>query len=410
MLRDLYFLPSPPNTVELRAFTHGLMPRTVPNMMQYFIEDWQNFGVDAWNAIPNHWKPESGDQIGWWTLPEYLGDQFIAPLLGAPIGTCILQPNVHWTVQCLLSSRELFSGSKNKIILTEGEFPSVLHSVYQWADLLDIEIECIPLENGQVSTKHVLSAIDARTALVILSHVGFTTGRKLPDSFIQELSKKTHSHGGLVAIDGYHSIGSTTKTVKDLEIDLYFGGLLKEGSGSSGNAYVYIKEDVILTPRTTGWFGDAAPFEFQSKPTPHPAIRSRFKGGTSAIASCYHSVEGIRLLLEAGLSNVRNDSLKKTNYCIDRAEKAGIEICSAHPEAERSAMFVMAIPEAHILSSYLKSRHVYTDSRKKKLLRIAPFVWNTLDEIDHTFNLIEESLRKKLHFQIPDPITAGPVT
>ena len=37
----------PAPSVELRAFTHGLMPRTVPAMMQGFCEDWAERGVDA---------------------------------------------------------------------------------------------------------------------------------------------------------------------------------------------------------------------------------------------------------------------------------------------------------------------------------------------------------------------------
>ena len=410
MLRESYVLPSPSTSIELRAFTHGLMPRTTPRMMQHFVEDWQRYGVDAWNSVPNHWLPDSDHQVGWWTLPEYLGDQFIAPMLGAPEGTCILQPNAHWVVQCILSSRELISGNKNKIILTEGEFPSVLHSVYQWADLLNLDVACIPLEDDQVPKNKVLSAIDAKTALVILSHVGFTTGRKLPDAFIQEVSRKVHALNGLIAIDGYHSIGAATSTVLDLDIDIYFGGLLKEGSGSSGNAFVYIKKGTVLTPRTTGWFGDAAPFDFEAHPTPHPSIRTRFRGGTTAIASLYHAVEGVRLLLNAGLDQVRADSIQKTGYCIDRARNAGLEICSAEREEERSAMFVMSIPEAHRLSHYLKSHHIYTDSRKNTLLRMAPFVWNTMEELEHTFNLIDEALRKKLHLNMPPPNTLGPVT
>lgn len=410
MLRDSYFLPSPKHAVELRAFTHGLMPRTVPQMMHHFVEDWKSFGVDAWNHIPNHWKPESGEHVGWWTLPEYLGDHFIAPLIGAPKGTCILQPNVHWTVQCILSSRELLSGTRNKVILTDGEFPSVLHSVHQWADLLNIEVDCIPVTKGGIPREQIVSAIDHRTALVMLSHVGFTTGRKLPDSFIYEVGKKVHAHGGLLAIDGYHSIGASTATVQELDVDLYFGGLLKEGSGSSGNAFVYIKNGVDLTPRTTGWFGDASPFDFNTSPVPHPEVRARFKGGTSAIASLYHAVEGVRLLLSVGLRSVRQDSLSKTNYCIDRAQKAGIKIRSSLKEEERSAMFVMSLPQAHQLSAYLKSKHIYTDSRKGTLLRIAPFVWNTKDELEHTFHHIEEAVRKKLHLEMPPPITRGPVT
>ena len=127
-LRDAFVLPDSPEAIELRAFTHGLMPKTVPAMMQHFVADWQRFGVDAWNEVPNHWRPGSGERVGWWTLPAYLGDHFIAPMLGAPPGTCIMQPHVHWTVQCLLSVPELFA-DKREVVVTEAEFPSVLHSV-----------------------------------------------------------------------------------------------------------------------------------------------------------------------------------------------------------------------------------------------------------------------------------------
>ena len=110
-LRDRFFVPDPP-AVELRAFTHGLMPKTVPAMTERFVDDWRARGVDAWNAVPNHWRPGSGEAVGWWSLPDYLGDAFIAPMLRAPAGTCIRQPNVHWTVQALLSGPEPFAGGR----------------------------------------------------------------------------------------------------------------------------------------------------------------------------------------------------------------------------------------------------------------------------------------------------------
>ena len=378
-------------------------------MMQHFVLDWQQRGVDAWNQVPNHWLPDSGHTVGWWTLPEYLGDHFISPLLGAPSGTCIMQPNAHWVMQCLLSSRELFKKSKNKVVLTEGEFPSVLHSVLQWADLYNLEVALLPLENDRAPEKAILDAICSRTALVILSHVGFTTGEKLSDSFIHSLSKRVHAHGGLIAIDGYHSIGATSTSVVDLDVDVYFGGLLKEGSGSSGNGFVYIREGLKLTPRATGWFGDKAPFGFDIHPQAHPETRMRFKGGTSSVASFYHAVEGVRLLLEAGLENVRLDSLKKTTYCIERATHMGLDVRSPRDPQKRSAMFIVSVPQADRISSHLKNRHIYTDSRKTHLLRMAPFVWNTLDELTNAFDVLEYTLRNKT-YQKEIPLTEGPVT
>lgn len=410
-LRHRFCPPDPPDAVELRAFTHGLMPTTVPAMMQRFTDDWRRLGADAWNEVPNHWRPDSGDSVGWWTLPEYLGDQFIAPLLDAPPGTCILQPNVHWTMQCLFSAPEVFDG-RNEVVLTSLAFPSVLHSAQRWAELLDLSLRIIPpRSDGYVDCSAVLNAIGTNTALVVLSHVGFTTGEKLSDVFLQRAAEAVHNHGGLLALDGYHSVCTMPIEVEALGADLYFGGLLKEGCGASGNTFVYIRLGLDLTPRLSGWFGDAAPFDFADSPSPHPDARRRFLGGTTAVASRYHAIEGVRILLDAGLDAVRTHSLQLTDYCIDRAEAADLTLRSPRPPVQRGAMMILDVPDAYRLCAYLKQRHIYTDSRKNRYLRLAPFVWNTEGELKRTFEVIEEAIETEAYRAIDISSDAmGPVT
>jgi len=411
-LRDAFYLPDAPDAVELRAFTHGLMPKTVPAMMQHFVADWQRFGVDAWNEVPNHWRPGSSERVGWWTLPAYLGDHFIAPLLGAPPGTCIMQPNVHWTVQCLLSASEHYAG-KGEVVLTEEAFPSVLHSVRQWAGLQHLAVRVVPLTaDGFVDQGAVLKTIGPDTALVVLSHVGFTTGEKLPDAFLARVGAAAHTHGGLFALDGYHATASTPVDVTAYDVDVYFGGLLKEACGSSGNAYVYLRPGLDVRPRTTGWFGDADPFGFHARPQPHPETRQRFLGGTPAVASMYHAVEGVRLLLEAGLGAVRHHSLALTEIGIAGADAAGLTLRSPREAERRSAMLILEVPAADKLCAYLKQRHVYTDSRKGRYLRLAPFVWNTPADVDRTFALIAEALRSGAYLSVDASAlrATGPVT
>ncbi len=417
-LRDRFFLPPEPDTqpsrngaVELRAFTHGLMPRSVPAMMERFTEDWRTRGVDAWNAVPNHWRPQSGEAVGWWTLPEYLGDQFVAPLLGAPAGTCILQPNVHWTVQCLFSSEEVFA-QKKEVLVTEAEFPSVLHSARRWADLLGLNLRFLGCNNRFVDRQAVLDAIGPQTALVVLSHVGFTTGERLPDAFLHDVAEDAHAHGGLFAIDGYHAASTMPVDVEALGADLYFGGLLKEACGSSGNAYVYLRPGLDLKPRLAGWFGDADPFGFAEEPAFHPDVRRRFLGGTTAVASMYHAVEGLRILLDAGLDTVRADSLAKTAYCIARADSAGLPLRSPRAEKRRGAMIILEAESASKLCAYLKTQGIYTDSRQDRYLRLAPFVWNTMEELERAFDAIEAALATGAYLEMEAGALkeAGPVT
>ena len=404
-----YRLPDEPDAVELRSFTHGLQPERVPVMMEHFTEDWRRFGVDAWNEVPNHWRPESGGTVGWWTLPTYLGDHFIAPLLGADAGTCILQPSVHWTIQCLLSSPEL-AARGTEVVVSETAFPSVLHSAKQWSHLRELT-PCVvaPTDAHRVDQAALLDAIGPETALVALSHVGFTTGARLPGSFIQEVAERVHAHDGLLLLDGYHAAATRPIDIADLGCDLYVGGLLKEASGSSGNAFLYLRDGLELTPRLTGWFGDAAPFEFNPEPEPHPDIRRRFLGGTTAVAPMYHAVEGVRILLDLGLDAVRDHSLALTGRAIEHADRLDVPLRSPRRPEERSAMVLLEVPEAERLTAYLKQHDIYIDSRRDQVVRMAPFVWNTSADVDRTFEHIEMALSAD-EYRTLQVDAAGPVT
>ena len=409
-LRDRFFVPDPP-AVELRAFTHGLMPKTVPTMMERFVADWRERGADAWNGVPNHWMPESGDEVGWWSLPEYLGDRFIAPMLGAQAGTCIMQPNAHGAVQGLLSAPEPFAHGRNDVVFSEAEFPSVQHSVRQWATLRGFLPRSVPLgPDGFMDVGALCDAITERTAWVFVSHVGFTTGEKLTDGALRSIADTAHDHDALFAVDGYHATGSSVIDVEAIRADAYFGGLLKEACGSSGNAYLYIREGLNLTPAVAGWFGDADPFGFHPVPQPHPSVHRRFLAGTTAVASLYHAVEGLRVLKDAGFEAVRVDSLAKTELAIQRTEAVGLTLRSPREAERRSAMLILEVENAGALCEWLKTRHIYTDSRQNRYLRMAPFVWNTADDIERTFDTIEEGLRKGLHLRSERHEAAGPVT
>ncbi len=408
MLRNAFFHPAPP-AVELRAFTHGLMPKTVPAMMEAFVDDWRARGVDAWNEVPNHWRPGSNEKVGWWTLPAYLGDAFVAPMLNAPPGSVIMQPSVHWTVQALLSAPEVWACGRH-VVTTAGAFPSVLHNVQRWDEGLNLDVAVV--ENGPgdlIDEDALLSAVRSDTALVVVSHVGFTTGEKLTDGFVRRLAARVHEGGGLLALDGYHASAQMPLDVQALDVDVYMGGLLKEGCGSSGNTFVYLRPGLDLTPRLTGWFGDADPFGFEAAPAPHPDVRRRFLGGTTAIAPLYHSVEGLRVLLDAGLDNVAAHIRALTGDALMLAETHGIPVVTPLDAERRAAMLVLAVPDAFRIAEYLKTRQIYVDSRQDRVLRLAPFVWNTSDDVERFFHALVDALRTGAYLSLPLH-RSGPVT
>ncbi|HYE57327.1 MAG TPA: aminotransferase, partial [Rhodothermales bacterium] len=190
---------------------------------------------------------------------------------------------------------------------------------------------------------------------------------------------------------------------------LYTGGLLKEACGSTGNAYLYVRPGLDLTPAAGGWFGDADAFGFGPSPTPHPEVRRRFLGGTTAIASLYHAVEGVRVLLEAGLPNVEAHVANLTAHAVAHADALGLRLVTPRDPARRGALMVLEAESANALSAYLKTQHVYTDSRRDRVLRFAPFVWNDRADLDWLFDILTDALRTGTYRTYREE-TAGPVT
>lgn len=407
MLRDAFVHPAPP-AVELRAFTHGLMPRTVPARMQAFADDWATRGVDAWNDVPDHWG--HGRRAGWWTLPDALADAFLAPLLGAPERSVAHVPNVNAAVAGVFSSPE--TGARGRrVVTTGGEFPSVLHAAQRWTALLGMELVVVePRADGSVDVKRLGDeAARAGTALVAVSHVGFATGERLPDATLRAVCDAARASGALSLVDGYHATGSLAVDAPALGCDLYTGGLLKEACGSTGNAFLYVRPGVDLTPATGGWFGDGDPFGFGPAPTPHPDVRRRFLGGTTAVASLYHAVEGVRVLLEAGLDAVEAHGADLTAHAFARADALGLRPLTPRDPARRGVLLAFDVPGADALSAWLKTRQIYTDSRRGHVLRLAPFVWNDRADLDRAFDAIGEAVATGAHVGTREN-AAGPVT
>jgi len=414
---------------ELRALTHGLPPKAVQKNLDAFFKEWAYNGVDAWNTMTVH--PEiflNGDEdaeeknrmVGWWNLPEVIGDRFISRLLHAPKDTCITMTNATQIVFSLLSCKELNKPGRRKVICTDGEFPAVLHTLqhfnnqfesYASAEEVQLDICVVEMGNDPFDEQKIINEIDDTTALVIFSHIGFVRGERVTDAAIKAITKKSHNHGALIAIDAYHAVGNHTIHVQDLGIDAYFGGLLKEGCGSSGNCFLYIRPGLELTPSLSGWFGDKKPFAFAQEPEVNTSIRRRFLTGTTPIAPLYHAVEGLKIMFEMGLEAVAEDVIGKVETITNLFLEAGAEMVSPINRERMSSLIVIQAPEANKLREYLVQEYgILVDARRNEFLRMAAHIYNTQEELLRAAQIIIDAIHSQEYLQYKVLEKDGPVT
>lgn len=84
--------------------------------------------------------------------------------------------------------------------------------------------------------------IGPRTKMIVISHISYTTGAKLP---VKEITEMAHSHDVLVVVDAAQSFGSMQLDMQDLGVDFYACPGQKWMCGPEGTGALYVRPSSI---------------------------------------------------------------------------------------------------------------------------------------------------------------------
>jgi kynureninase len=363
-------------TTYLASNTLGAMPGTVPDRLAEYVDLWAERGVRAWRDA-------------WWELPERVGNE-VAPLLGAGPGEIVMQPNVTIAQATVLSAFQ-YTAPRNRIVMTELDFPSVRYVYDTLATRLGAEIVVVRSDDGiTIDEDRIIAAIDDRTALVCLSHVLFRS------AYIVDLDRiVAHAHrmGARVSADAFHSIGVIPVDVKASGVDFMTGGVLKWLCGGPGGCFLYVSDAVReqMEPSLTGWNAHARPFEFEPEMEWADHIY-RWQSGTPVIPALYAAIEGPRIVRRAGIQAIRAKSMRQTAHLEALANARGYPITAPRDPSRRGGTIAFAVPHAYEVSQYLLARDIIIDYRPQAGIRVAPHFYNRDDELDAVVTAIDECL------------------
>jgi len=91
-----------------------------------------------------------------------------------------------------------------KIITTNVEHGAVLVPLYNLRDRYKVNVEIVGLDKSRDAVRAISQRIDDRTRLVVVSHVSFNTGLRLP---LRRLSSVVSRCGTELLVDGAQSVG-----------------------------------------------------------------------------------------------------------------------------------------------------------------------------------------------------------
>ena len=274
----------------------GAMPAAAADRVAEYARVWATRGIRAWGE-------------GWWTMPVTVGDQ-IGRIVGASPGSTVMHQNVTVAEAIVLSCFRL-EPPRNKIVLQEGDFPSVRY-VYQAQAERGAEVVVVSDEDA------LLEAIDERTLLVPVSHVLFKSA-EIQD--VEAIVRRAHEAGAHVVLDAYQSAGTVPLDVTALEVDFAVGGSVKWLCGGPGAGWLYVRPDLAdrLEPTLAGWQAHERPFAF----APEMAFAggaARFLTGTPNVPALYAATPGYDLIEEIGVERIRANSIRQTELLIGLLE------------------------------------------------------------------------------------------
>ena len=366
-------------TTYLISNSLGAMPRGVYSTLQAYGDSWAQRGVRAWEE-------------SWWEMAVGVGDK-VAPLIGAKPGEISLHQNVTHT-QAVIASCFDFRGPRNKVVMTELEFPSIQY-FYHEQQRFGARVELVPTADPvKFDLDAFLAAIDETTLLVPISLVLFRSAFIVNAKAIVE---KAHKVGAHVILDVFQATGTIPFDVRKLGVDFAVGGVLKWLCGGPGVAYLYVREDLRsqLKPTLTGWIAHQRPFAFETGAIERREDSFRYLNGTPHIPALYACQPGLEILNQVGIAAIRQKSVEMTTRLMAAARTRGWRVNTPDKSEERAGTVSIECPHAAEVCRELLAREILVDYRPKAGIRISPHFYNTPEECDFALQQMEEILNTR---------------
>src|ERR1700722_7008799 len=279
-----------------------------------------------------------------------------------------------------LASALQFSGARNKVVVSDFEFPTNAQIWHAQAPRGARVVHVPRSADGYIPLENFATAIDEQTQLVAITHVCFRNGAKLDIAGIVRLAR---AKGAKVLLDCYQSVGSLDINVKALDVDFAAGGMLKYLLGTAGLGFLYVRDSFTksLVPTNSGWFAQAeigAMDITANRPAPNAR---RFEAGTPAVVNCYAAEAGLKFLLAVGTPAIEKRNYALTRRCMQRLAEIGWPSITPPQDERRGATVALPSRDSGGLSRELMKRDIVTSHRDDNV-RASFHFYNNEDDVE----------------------------
>ncbi|MBX3015924.1 MAG: aminotransferase class V-fold PLP-dependent enzyme [Caldilineaceae bacterium] len=348
--------------VYLNSCSQGALSQDVQLAYAQYLRDWE----------------EQGSPWELWVEKLEATRHAFAGLIQADAAEVAVTGSVSAGVNALASALD-FSGPRNKVVVSDFEFPTMGQIWHAQAPRGACVVH-VPGAGNSIPLERFADAIDETTLVVSLTHVCYRNGVMLDIPALVELA---HSKGAFVLLDAYQTLGTMPIDVKALAVDFLVGGTLKYLLAASGQAYLYVRKELLpsLHPTAAGWFSQANIFAMDhTAHTPAPTA-CKFEAGSPPVPNLYATLAGIKLVQSVGLAKIQRHVRELTHAIKAGVMQRGWNLVSPVDPNHHGALITVRSHKVDLLVKWLAADDIIVSSRDQNL-RISPHFYNNHADVE----------------------------
>jgi len=335
-----------------------------------------------------------------WTLStdfffRYLNENraLFASLVDAAAGDIAVIPSVSYGIA--LAARNIPVESGKTIVVLQDQFPSNIYSWLRTAETNGAEIITVPRPSDGNWTPAVLEAISNRTAVAALPHCHWTDGTLVD---LKQVGEKCRACEAALVVDGTQSLGAMPFAVPEIQPDFLITTAHKWllGPYSYGFCYVAPRWQQGL-PLEENWMNREDSEDFarlvQYRGVYQDGAKRFDAGEASNFILSPIAGAALKQILSWGVDAIAATLRTRTDGIAARAEALGLEVAPGVYRAPH--MLGLRHPQGFPddLPARLARANVFASARGDSI-RIAPHLYNTDDDVDRLFSILEKDLSR----------------
>jgi cysteine desulfurase / selenocysteine lyase len=315
--------------------------------------------------------------------------ELLARLIHARPSEIALTTNTGFGINIAATSLAL--GEGDVVLGVEHEFPA---NIYPWmaaARRRGFEFRRLPVSKGVPSQERLVEALDGPgVRAVALSWVAFASGYRFD---LATIGAECRRRGISFVVDAIQGLGPATLDVEACSIDILAGGGQKWLLSPWGTGFVYVRRDLIasLDPVFVSWMGIRGSDDFARLVDYDLTWRDdarRFEFITLPFQDFAGLNASLDLFFELGPANIEAYTTSLADRVLSWAKSNGVEAVTPVDQAHRAGIVSLRFADGAGRSEKLRAAGV-VHSFREGAIRIAPYFFNTFDEIDRALAVLD---------------------